>query len=128
MRRLACLLCLMLAAAVPAGCGGDDEEPAAPAATDATQLDVEVTKAASQPIRMTLRCGGTCDVAKLDAALDGDRDRVCTQIYGGPEEAHVTGTLEGRKVDATLTRNNGCAISDYEALFAAFGREAPIGG
>ncbi len=130
MRRLSCLLLLLLATAVLAGCGGDDEQPAAPAADDATQLDVEVTKAASSPIKLTLRCAGKCDVAKLDEVLAGaaDKDRVCTQIYGGPEEAHVTGTVEGRKVDVTLTRNDGCAIHDYEALFAAFGRDAPIGG
>ena len=54
--------------------------------------------------------------------------RACTQQYGGPEKAHVTGTLEGRAVDVTLTRADGCGIADYEALFAALGRKPPLAG
>jgi hypothetical protein len=127
MRRLACLLPVLLAAATLAACGGDDDEkPAAPA--DATELNVEVTEAASQPIRMTLRCGGTCDVARLDEALNVDPDRACTLQYGGPEKAHVTGTLEGRPVDVTLDRADGCGIAAYETLFTAFGRKPPLAG
>jgi hypothetical protein len=131
MRQLTPLLGLLLAASLLASCGGDKEqEAAAPAPAEATQLTVEVTEAASAPLKMQLRCQGTCDVAKLDKALKGAEDpaRACTMVYGGPERAHVTGTVEGRKVDVTLTRNDGCAIADYEALFAAFGREAPIAG
>jgi hypothetical protein len=126
MRRAVCLLPLLLVTAVLAGCGGDDEEPAAP--PDATELSVEVTGAASRPIRMTLRCGGTCDVARLDKALTVDPERACTLQYGGPEKAHVTGTLKGRPVDVTLDRADGCGIAAYEDLFAVFGRKPPIAG
>jgi hypothetical protein len=124
MRRLAIVVPVLLALAL-AACG-DDEEPAAPA--DATQLDVEVTNAASQPIRMTLRCGGTCDTARLDEALTEDPERACTQQYGGPEKAHVTGSVNGRPVDITLARSDGCGIAAYEALFASFGRKPPLAG
>ena len=48
--------------------------------------------------------------------------------YGGPERAHMTGVLEGRSVDVTLTRSDGCGIADYEALFAALGRKPPLAG
>jgi hypothetical protein len=126
MRLAAGLLPLLLATAILAGCGADDEEPAARGG--ATELNVEVTEAASQTIRMTLRCGGTCDVARLDEALTEDPERACTQQYGGPEKAHVTGTVDGRPVDVTLARSDGCGIAAYEALFAAFGREPPLAG
>jgi hypothetical protein len=126
MRRAAGLLPLLLVVATLAACGDDDEEPAAPA--DATELNVEVTEAASQTIRMKLRCGGTCDVARVQEALTQDPARACTQQYGGPEKAHVTGTLDGEPVDVTLARTDGCGIAAYEALFTSFGRQPPLAG
>jgi hypothetical protein len=127
MRRLAILVPVLLALVTLAACGDDEEQPAAPGG-DATQLNVEVTDAASQPIRMTLRCSGTCDVARLDEALTEDPERACTQQYGGPEKAHVTGTVNGRPIDITLARSDGCGIAAYEALFASFGRKPPLAG
>jgi hypothetical protein len=90
---------------------------------------VVVTGAASQPIRMRLRCEGTCDRAQLRrATATPDRARACTQLYGGPEEAHVTGTVEGEAVDVRIHRRDGCGVAAYEALFAAFGRRPPLAG
>ncbi|WP_441349409.1 hypothetical protein [Streptomyces sp. 8L] len=42
--------------------------------------------------------------------------RLCTQIYGGPETAHVTGVWHGRVVDATFDRRNGCEITRWRQL------------
>jgi len=41
-------------------------------------------------------------------------DQMCTEIYGGPDIAAVTGTLAGVEVNTTFHRNNGCGISDWE--------------
>jgi hypothetical protein len=138
MRRLARASILVLAAAALAGCGSDAEREApAPEGGSAasTRLAVEVTSAQRQPMMMALTCGADkpCDraaIRRLRAALRAaeDPDRVCTLQYGGPEEAHVTGTLEGRPIDVTLTRANGCGIAGYEALFTAFGRTPPLAG
>jgi hypothetical protein len=134
MRRLAALSLALLVAALPAGCGGDDEQPTGRAPAAATRLAVEVTGAGPDPVRVELRCGGAtlCGRARLDklAAIvePPDPARACTQQYGGPEEAHLTGTLEGEPVDVTVTRSDGCGIADYEALFAALGREPPLAG
>jgi hypothetical protein len=125
MRRFGCLLPALLVLAL-AACGDDDERPAGP--PDSTELRVEVTKAASRPIRMTLRCGGTCDVVALKDALRKEPDRACTLQYGGPEKAHVTGTLDGRAIDVTLDRADGCGIAAYRTLFTAFGRMPPLAG
>ncbi|MGW8361697.1 SSI family serine proteinase inhibitor [Streptomyces wedmorensis] len=43
-------------------------------------------------------------------------DALCTQVYGGPALAHVTGTWQGRKVDARFSRANGCEIPRWENL------------
>ena len=40
----------------------------------------------------------------------------------------MTGTLQGRPVDVTLDRADGCGIAAYEDLFAVFGRKPPIAG
>lgn len=45
-------------------------------------------------------------------------DRVCTEIYGGPDTAHVMGTLDGRPVDTVIDRTNGCGISDWDTVLA----------
>ena len=43
-------------------------------------------------------------------------DTVCTEIYGGPQRARVTGLLDGRHVWATFTRSNGCHIARWAKL------------
>lgn len=40
-------------------------------------------------------------------------DAVCTEIYGGPQRARVTGMLDGRYVWSTFARNNGCQIGRW---------------
>ncbi len=45
-------------------------------------------------------------------------DRACTEIYGGPQTARVTGTYRGEAVDATFDRTNGCEISRWDAHVA----------
>ena len=127
-RRLAPLLALV--ACTLAACGEAEGDGAAPAAT---KLTVRVTGAGSQAVVASLECGADapCDERRLDslrAVLDrrGDAARACTQVYGGPERAHVTGRLRGRAVDAEVTRANGCGIADYVALFQALDRPPPL--
>ncbi|MEU7581865.1 SSI family serine proteinase inhibitor [Streptomyces sp. NPDC041068] len=43
-------------------------------------------------------------------------DSMCTMQYGGPATAHITGTWQGRPVDATFDRSNGCEISRWDSL------------
>ncbi len=80
------------------------------------------------PSRWTLRCdpaGGTLPRAgtactRLDrmrapfAPLD--KNSICTEIYGGPQEAVVVGTYEGRRIWIRLARRNGCEIARFEKL------------
>jgi hypothetical protein len=44
------------------------------------------------------------------------RDQMCTQVYGGPQTAHITGTWQGKPVDLRLSRTDGCQIARWDAL------------
>ncbi len=46
-------------------------------------------------------------------------DRICTEIYGGPEVATFTGTLDGEQVNTSIDRANGCGINDWDTTLAA---------
>ena len=41
--------------------------------------------------------------------------QACTQQYGGPQKATVTGVVDGVAVDASFARTDGCEISAWEA-------------
>jgi hypothetical protein len=57
---------------------------------------------------------GACDalLEHEDALKPVAGDVVCTQIYGGDQEA----TAVGRGVDAVFSRANGCEIARWDAL------------
>ena len=43
-------------------------------------------------------------------------DEICTKIYGGPQQATVTGTWAGKKVNRKFTRTNGCGLNRWQQL------------
>ena len=44
------------------------------------------------------------------------KDLVCTEIYGGPQQAVIAGRYEGRRVWALLAARNGCEIARWKRL------------
>jgi hypothetical protein len=44
----------------------------------------------------------------------------CTQIYGGPQVAVVTGRFRGRSVRATFNRRDGCEIDRWNRVAFLF--------
>ncbi|HEX9380090.1 MAG TPA: SSI family serine proteinase inhibitor [Gaiellaceae bacterium] len=44
------------------------------------------------------------------------KDRACTQIYGGPEEALVSGRFRGHSVRARFSREDGCEIARWNRV------------
>jgi hypothetical protein len=61
------------------------------------------------------------------AALDPPSlDQVCTELYGGPAEARIMGTVDGEAVDAQLSRVNGCEIQRWQALAALLPAYQPV--
>jgi hypothetical protein len=118
------LATLLIALALFAGCGEDDEQPAAPSGSLA-ELTVEVDPDGpdAKPARQgTISCDAPEDSEVCRALADvkpetfepTPADVACTQQYGGPETATVKGTLRGEPVDATFSRENGCQIARWQ--------------
>ena len=48
------------------------------------------------------------------------KDMVCTELYGGPAEALVTGRLRGQSVSARFGRKDGCQIGRWNRVAFLF--------
>lgn len=128
------LLAVAVAPLLLAGCGSsasDTVTPAAPATTAApsTQLTVTVNEGDGKTDDWTLSCdpaGGThpkpaeaCAAltAKGKTALPPVSTGVmCTQIYGGAQTAKIVGTWDGKPVNASFSRQNGCEVNRWKQL------------
>jgi Subtilisin inhibitor-like len=62
-----------------------------------------------QPARA---CAGLEDMARPFAPVP--RNAVCTEIYGGPQTARVTGSFRGRRIWVVFRRTNGCEIDRWD--------------
>lgn len=52
--------------------------------------------------------------------IDGPPEgQACTEIYGGPDVAEISGTIDGAAVQTTVDRANGCGINDWDVLLSA---------
>ena len=137
-------LVLLASAVVLGGCGstaGDGDPGAAPpragdpgAGSGISQaendLRIEVDRGDGAPAESwTLVCAGVvegthpqgqaaCDhLAGMEAPFAPlPEDVMCTQEYGGPQTAHITGRWQGEPVDLELSRVNGCRISQWDSL------------
>jgi hypothetical protein len=115
------------------GCGSDGDAAPAPSSSAGPasgELVVVLDRGeGGQPERYTLRCadpvsGDLPDPAAACAHLQAladpfappPGDRVCTQQYGGPQTATVTGRWAGEDVDLVLARTNGCEIAQWDSL------------
>ena len=114
-----------------AACGRDDER------ADVTELAVTVwpdgRAGGGEAVRWTLTCdppGGThpspapacAALAANEEALEPvPADRLCTQIFGGPQVATVEGVYRGRPVSTSFNRVNGCEIERWNRLAPVFG-------
>jgi hypothetical protein len=107
---------------------------AARAAGDPVRLTVTFTRD-SGPRRVAhLRCTATrsradgflgtvgarraCAHARRVTGLlstDPDPNRACTEIYGGPERARVTGRIGSRRIARGFSRADGCQIADWRS-------------
>ena len=108
--------------------GGPSMSPG-PSTGSGTELVVSGTDGAGERFTWRVSCdpaGGdhpTPDAACRALEERGDtalppvpKDRMCTQLYGGPETATVSGTWRGRTVLSDFNRTNGCEIARWDAL------------
>jgi len=137
-------LLVLLALAALAGCGEDEDEPGAAApqttSTAAGGVELSIRYDDGEGRRETAILTCRANVQRAGGFLDGKapvselcaqarslgellttqpaKDRMCTQIYGGPQTARVTGTIDGEPVDRRFTRTNGCEVADFERAAA----------
>ncbi|MEV4333804.1 SSI family serine proteinase inhibitor [Streptomyces sp. NPDC049597] len=52
----------------------------------------------------------------LDPFAPVPEGQMCTQQFGGPATARITGTWQGRRINATFDRSDGCQISRWQML------------
>jgi hypothetical protein len=128
--RLLGVTAILLAALV--GCGSGDGSAAAEPWARLTITVWPQGSDAGGAQRWTLRCGplgGTHPnrgrACKRLSALSNPfrpvpKDVACTQIYGGPAEALVTGTFRGRKISARFNRTDGCQIERWNRVAVLF--------
>jgi len=103
---------------------------------------VATRRANGQEVRFsgTLRCRGghatgTGDLeadakavcrrlARTPHALEkvGGSGRVCAEVYGGPQEATIRGTVNSRRIDVHLHRRDSCGIDDWNRVEFLLGR------
>jgi len=108
-----------------------DGRPAA--AAPSVRLTVDFTRRPGAPHEIAhVQCGGSaaradgflsrvggpraCAQARRIARLLAGRPdphRACSQIYGGPERALVTGTIGAQSIRHGFSRTNGCGIADW---------------
>ena len=85
----------------------------------AASTHLEITATGRAP--KTVTCPGSELCARLAKTPASDfapvpGDVACTQIYGGPQKATVKGTLNGKPVDASFSRENGCQTARWDKL------------
>jgi len=131
-----------------AGCGSQHASDTSPTAAGkaggrasvspaaSTSLTIKYTSAQDKAAQTwTLTCdpvGGTHPNAKVacqelaqaagkDPFAPVPKGQMCTMIYGGPQVSTVTGTWNGKPVNANFDRKNGCETSRWNRLAALVG-------
>ena len=125
------LLLLLVGCAAPAGSGSDAASSSSPSdAVADNELTIVLDRGdGTEPERYTLTCvdvpgGDHPDASGACAHLEGledpfaplPADMACTEQYGGPETARITGSWQAEDVDVELSRTDGCRISQWESL------------
>jgi hypothetical protein len=146
------LVLLVLAVMILAGCGGADEPAVEPPDDDPVvraRPSAFLTLSSEdgrrgRPREAHLSCAPgaeratgylsdrpAVDLCRRARALSGfltsppPRDRVCAEVYGGPQTAHIIGNLEGRPVDRRFARTDSCEIADWNRAAALLPETEP---
>jgi Subtilisin inhibitor-like len=132
-------------AAASLGCGSASSAPSeSMAAEPTTELSVAFFpegRGEGGAKRWTLRCdpvGGThtrrataCTrLLRMQRPFAVPKDpEVCTQVYGGPDQAVVSGEHRGNRVWIVLSLSDGCKIARFKQLeFLVPGLQVSAGG
>jgi hypothetical protein len=109
--------------APPAGPGAGNAElaimvkpsPTEPAVNYTLVCRNGVPTAESKHPKPEAACAALKDNAALLSPAPKSTAQACTEQYGGPQTATVTGIVDDTPVDTTFARTNGCEISAWDA-------------
>jgi hypothetical protein len=104
---------------------GTVDEPTITEATLAVSADGVVTGAGflADPTAAAKAAALLDNPAVVKRLVDGvPAGQMCTEMYGGPDTATITGTLRGATVKQSFNRADGCGIADWELLTPMLGR------
>jgi hypothetical protein len=129
------VLAVLAALVALAACGTRDSSNGGspPSAEPPTHLEIEVRSAPNaDPEVATLDCSAepqatgfiedeesACRAVQdsRELLLNGPPDNVaCTEIYGGPQKAEISGEVDGQGIYLGVSREDGCAIGVWDAL------------
>ena len=82
-------------------------------ATVTTMLDCTTSPVTGSVADPNRTCAALA-AAGADAFDPVPVDQQCTLLFGGPEHGIITGSVEGERVEAHLTRTIGCEIARYD--------------
>lgn len=113
--------------------GGTEAPPAAPGGTALLTISIS-QDASADPVQYVLECvdgapGPASTLPGAEAACAAvtrlgvgfftarpDKNVICTQQYGGPQTASITGTLDGRSILASFALTDGCEIARWDRV------------
>lgn len=87
-----------------------------PAADGSYELECEPAGGSHPAARQACERLAQLPGESADPFTPVSRDAMCTQQYGGPATARVTGSWRGRSIDASFDRSNGCEIGRWNSL------------
>lgn len=94
-----------------------------PASCDTT-IECPVAEGADRPASTTVEVCQWLGTEGITILTEEVPERqACTMIYGGPATATVTGTVDGEQVDASFSRQDGCAIARWDSIQALWTQE-----
>ncbi|MBC7645256.1 MAG: hypothetical protein H7123_09020 [Thermoleophilia bacterium] len=119
---------------VTAGGGTDNSKNAHRATANLTIVLVNEPHDSLPPSTVQVKCPDTTGDREAACNLLTDHpevleppsgDTMCTEQYGGPETATVTGTFNGKPVKLKFKRTDGCEISRFTAAHKLWDDPAP---
>jgi hypothetical protein len=119
-RRVAVAVLILLATATCAAAASSTTALTITIWPDERKPEVHRYTLACGPVRGTLP-GAAAACTRLAAAgaalfAPPPKEQACIQIYGGPQRAIVSGTVDGRRIWVSLRRRDGCEIDRWRRL------------
>ena len=124
LNRRATALAVVCTALAAAGCGSDsdsedEDSPSAAGTSLEVTLDIDGEQGDETARTGSVACESQADCPGAESLTPADFEPVpaetaCTEIFGGPETAMITGSLAGEPVESEFSRANGCEIKHFD--------------